>query len=388
MHGMLDDALEAGAAYALYRHGQDEQTREIVSALQNQTAPPAPPTVLDVHVHIDEPDVEPINALDYATADMPQSWDDYIGQPALKREIQIAMRAAEHRGEAMAHVLLASGRPGVGKTAMARLIAKTLGVSIYEMCAPFKIETLIKAAETLDDGDVLFIDEIHLLAKNGGDQILLKVLEDKVGFLPDGTVVPLNDIIIIGATTDAGVMRQPILDRFMTRPDFDDYSLSELTEIAVVFAYRRGAEDLIDDNLALAIAHACRNTPRKIDDLVLAARDLGHAMGRAPTAAELLDYKKLEPDGLTRTDVRYLTAVRLLCERTVKVRGVETVEYIVGETTIMGILHETPLGLGRIELALVESGLIQRTRGGRKLTDAGIARAEEFIKAGKGHKVR
>ena len=231
---------------------------------------------------------------------------------------------------------------------------------------------------------MLFIDEIHLLAKGGGDQILLKVLEDKVGFLPDGTVVPLNDITIVGATTDAGIMRQPILDRFMVKPDFESYSLTELAEIAVVFAYRRDAEDLISDELAVAIAKACRNTPRMIDDLVLAARDLGHAIGRAPTAVELLDFKKLESDGLTRTDVRYLTAGRQLCARTFKEHGVEKVEYIVGEKTIMGILRETPLGLSRIERALVESGLIQRTRGGRRLTDKGIARAEEFIAAGKG----
>ena len=375
--------LEAGAAYALYRHGQDVQTAEIVGALQSQA--PQAPTVVDIRVHLDDDDdAEPINALDYATADMPGSWDDYIGQPALKREIQIRMLAAQHRGEAMPHTLLASGRPGVGKTAMARLIAKTMGVQCYEMCAPFKMETLIKAAETLQDGDVLFIDEIHLLAKGGGDQILLKVLEDKVGFLPDGTVVPLNDITIVGATTDAGIMRQPILDRFMVKPDFESYSLTELAEIAVVFAYRRDAEDLISDELAVAIAKACRNTPRMIDDLVLAARDLGHAIGRAPTAVELLDFKKLESDGLTRTDVRYLTAGRQLCARTFKEHGVEKVEYIVGEKTIMGILRETPLGLSRIERALVESGLIQRTRGGRRLTDKGIARAEEFIAAGKG----
>jgi hypothetical protein len=145
-------ALEAGAAYALFRHGQDRQTQQILNAIP---LVPTPPSSIDVHVHLDDDeddrDAPPVNPLDFATAEMPDSWDDFIGQEPLKRRLAISMKSAQARGAALDHTLLTSGMPGVGKTAVARLIAKTLDVDIIELVPPFNIYTLVSALESLLD---------------------------------------------------------------------------------------------------------------------------------------------------------------------------------------------------------------------------------------------
>lgn len=379
---MWDDdfgALEAGAAYALMRHGQDRQTAQLLQGLGGRESE----VYVDVHVHPEEEVAQPINALDFTTVEMPDDWADYIGQEPMKRQLKVFMNSAKARKAALPHILLASGYPGVGKTTMARLIAKEMGVDIYELVPPFNIQTLVEAAQKLGDRDILFIDEIHKLSDSGrrGAEILLKVLEDKVAFMPDGTVIELADITIIGATTDLDKLPEPVIDRFEIKPYFQAYSWVDLSKIAVQFAFRHRAGDLIDDELAVDIAAACRNTPRIIKGMVIAARDLSLANGRPPTSAELLEFLEVEPDGLTRVHIHYLTAMRQYFARMTKD---EEVEYIVGEAAIQQILRETKPGLQRIEGFLVERGLIDRTPRGRRLTPLGITRAEEFIDAGKG----
>jgi Holliday junction DNA helicase RuvB len=373
-------AFDAGTAYALYRHGQDRQADRIIDGLRNQE-----PGEVHVHIHNDEddPNARPVNALDFSTVDMPEGWDDYIGQDPMKQQLAVYMASAQARGASLPHVLLASGMPGVGKTTMARLIAKTLGVKIFELVPPFNIHTLVAAAEQLDDRDILFIDEIHKLADGGkrGAEILLKVLEEKVAFMPDGEVIPLADITVIGATTDRDKLPEPVIDRFKIKPYFQPYSWSELSAIAIEFAARHRALDVVSDSLAVDVAAASRGTPRIIEEMIMAARDMSLAFKRPPTAEELLAFLEVEPDGLTRTHIHYLTAMRQYFARMTKD---ETIEYIVGEAAIQQILRETKQGIQRVEAFLVERGLIDRTPRGRRLTDLGIERAEEFISQGKG----
>lgn len=373
------DPLGAGAAYALYRHGQDQQTRQLVRALRQ-------PAITHVDVHLTDEDpkgIAPVNALDFSTASMPESWDDYIGQEPLKRQLMVHIKAARALDAALPHILLASGRAGVGKTTMARLIAKTLGVSIIEMVPPFNIWTLSEAAQSLLDWDVLFIDEIHILANHGkrGAELLLKVLEDKTLYLPDGTVIPLNDITIVAATTDKDKLPETIIDRFKIKPYFQAYSLGELARIAVEFAFRHRSQDYVDDDMAVAFAEACRGTPRILEEMVLACRDLSLSQGAIPTPEQVLEFLEVEPDGLTRVHIHYLTA---LLQYFMRVNGRDEVEYIAGEAAMQQILRETKQGIGRIERHLVEQGLLDRTPRGRRLTARGIGRAREFIAAGKG----
>jgi Holliday junction DNA helicase RuvB len=375
-------ALEAGAAYALMRHGQDAQSAQLIEGLRGGHDE----IVVDVHVHQDSPEdyARPINALDFSTVDMPDGWDDYIGQEPLKQQLAVKIASAKARNAALDHILLASGYPGVGKTTMARLVAQSLGVRQFELVPPFNIETLVKAAVQLEDKDILFIDEIHKLADTGqrGAEILLKVLEDRVAFMPDGRVIPLADITVIGATTAPDALPTTVLDRFKTKPYFQAYSWVELSRIAVKFAGRHHVLDAVDDRLAVDIARACRNTPRIIEEMIMAARDMDLAFGRPPTTAELLAFLEVEPDGLTRKHIHYITAMRQYFAREAP-RG-EGIEFIVGEAAIQQILRETKPGIQRIEAFLVERGLIDRTPRGRRLTEAGIARAEEFIREGKG----
>lgn len=375
---LFDSALAAGTAYALFRHGQDAQTAALLSGGIGGGA--------EIHIHTgdDEQAVAFVNALDFATADMPDTWDDYIGQEPMKRQIAVYMKSAQARSDRFPHTLLASGYPGVGKTTLARLIAKTMNVRIVELVPPFNVYALVEAASTLNDGDILFIDEIHKLADSGkrGAEILLKVLEDRVAFLPTGEVIELADITVIGATTDRDKLPEPVIDRFKVKPFFQPYSHPELGEIAITFAARHKALDCVDDMLAVTIAKACRGTPRISEELVMAARDLTFALGRPPSGEELLDFVEIEPDGLTRQHIQYLTSLRQFFPRTV--RDTEEVEYIVGEAAMQQILRETKPGIGRIENFLIERGLIDRTPRGRRLTPAGIARAETFIREGKG----
>lgn len=375
-------ALEAGAAYALYRHGQDRQTEQLLGGQQSNS-----PGEVHIHLHTADEDDEranPVNALDYATDEALEDWASFIGQEPTKQQLKIYIKSAMARDAALPHILLASGYPGVGKTTMARLIADMMGSRIYELVPPFNIYTLVQAAQTLGDKDILFIDEIHKLADSGkrGAEILLKVLEDKVAYLPDGDVVRLNDITVIGATTDRDKLPEPVIDRFKVKPYFQPYSWEELSRIAIRFAWKHDALSMVSDELAARIAAACRNTPRIIEEMIMAARDLTIVYGTPPSAAELLQFLEVEPDGLTRTHIHYLTAMRQYFAREAPHDG--GIEYVVGEAAIQQILRETKQGLQRIEGFLVERGLIDRTPRGRKLTDLGVRRAEEFIALGKG----
>lgn len=372
----FEEALAFGTGYAFMRAGLDAQTRDIVSAI-NDLRPE------EVELDPPEPEPEPINALDYIADQMPE-WDDYIGQEPLKNQVLVYIKDAQARKVALPHVLLASGYPGVGKTTMARLIASALNVNIVELVPPFKIETIVKAAQELSDKDILFIDEIHKLTDGvgaRGAEVLLKVLEDKVAYLPDGSVVQLPDITVIGATTDRDKLPETVVDRFKVKPYFQAYSLAELGRITIHFAFRLRSEDYVTDELALAIAQACRSTPRIIEEMVMATRALSSSYGRNCTPEELLEFLEVEPDGLTRTHLHYLTAMRQYFGRETKDGDYE---YIVGEAAIMQILRETKQGIGRIERFLVERGLIDRTPRGRRLTPLGIARAEHSIQMGKG----
>lgn len=268
-------------------------------------------------------------------------------------------------------------------TTMARLLADALGVRIHELVPPFRQDTLVRAAQQLGDRDILFIDEIHKLADSGSKnaEILLKVLEDRVAHLPDGSIVRLNQITIIGATTEPDKLPETVLDRFKIKPYFQAYSLEELGRIAISFAFRHRAEEYVTDRLAFVISGACRDTPRICEEMILACQDLALANDRTVTPDELLTFLEVEADGLNRTHVHYLTAMRQYFGRESRTGDIE---FIVGEAAIQQILRETKQGIGRVERFLIERGLIDRTPRGRRLTQRGIDRAEQFIQEGKG----
>jgi len=371
-------AAALGTGYALLGQALDQQTNRILSG-QGQ------PININVQVNTDGEDekgIAPVNALDFTTEQVPDSWDGFIGQAPMKRQLQVHIAAAQALGEALPHILLASGMPGVGKTTMARLIAKMLGVWMVEIVPPFNIWTLAETAQQLLDHDVLFIDEIHILCNTGkkGSEILLKALEEKTLFMPDGSVIPLNDITIIGATTDPDLLPTTILDRFEIQPYYQAYSQGELAWIALDFAERMDATQYVDDDMAVAFAQACRGTPRLLKAMVKAARNLGLAMGVPPIPDEVLEFLEVGTDGMTRKHVQYLTSMYTHNRR----EGRNGIEYVAGEATMRQSLRETAHGIQRLEWYLVEQGMLDKTPQGRRLTERGIRRAIEFIEAGKG----
>lgn len=377
----LGDAMVLGTGYALLRHGQDRQAQKLIDALKQRDAPAPIDPIPDP---IPDPPAQQTNHLDNVSAEVLDDWDDYIGQEPLKNQLAVAIKSAQLRDDRLPHILLASGYPGVGKTTAARLLAKTMGVKMIELVPPFNTEALIEALAQLGDKEIAFIDEIHKMVDGvgaRGAEVLLKVLEDGMAYLKDGTAIQLSDITIIGATTDRDKLPETVVDRFKLKPYFQAYDPIELSVITIAFAYRHRAENFVTDDLAIAISDACRGTPRIIEEMVLAARDLALVSGQPATPEQLLSFLETEPDGLTRTHVHYLTALRKYFARATKD---ETIEYIVGESAMQQILRETKQGIGRVERFLVERGLIDRTPRGRRLTDLGIARAEEFIAAGKG----
>lgn len=385
----FSDAMMLGTGYALLRHSQDRQAQQLIAALNQPTLPDDDHLLAQPSPEPDAPTV--VNNLDHAV-DLPEEWEDYIGQEPLKKQLAVAIGSAKIRKAPLPHTLLASGNPGVGKTTMARLIAKTLGVKMIEIVPPFKIETVVEAALKLNNKDVLFIDEIHKLSDGvgaRGAEILLKILEDRVAYMSDGSVVRLPQITIIGATTDPDKLPETIIDRFKIKPFFQPYSMEELIRIVVDFAWRHRSEMFFNDSngnlnheLLQAIAFACRRTPRIIEEMVLAVRDIALMNNQAPPAPEeLLGYLEVEPDGLTRQHVRYLTTAFKVGRR-VTARG--DVEYLLGESTAQTMLRETKQGVARLERYLIEEGYLDRTTRGRRLTELGINRAGLLVQEGKG----
>jgi len=365
LHTDTMSPLEAGIAFGLAGHLLDSQTDRLLSAR-------SVPVEVEVHVTVEQP-AAPRPVLVNAAAGKPSlAWNAYVGQEPMKRELRVAMVSATKRKRALDHVLLASGLPGVGKTTMARLIAAEMGVELIMLVPPFNLSTLYEAAQSLPDNGVLFIDEIHQLTAGGGAGALnlYHMLEEKRLYLDSG-MVQLNDITVIGATTDVDLLPEPLITRFPLKPTMHPYSNAELVRIAVRFAAAEKAD--LSDDLLVTIALACQGIPRIARELVATARDLTLAFDVEPTSAELLDHKQLDPDGMGRSHRDYLLALLRHGHQVDRATGEDV--YRAGEETLRTLLRETKQGMGRLERALMDGGLVDRTSRGRALTPAGIARA-------------
>jgi holliday junction DNA helicase RuvB len=298
----------------------------------------------------------------------PHTLDEYIGQRELKVNLSILLGAARQRGDAADHVLL-HGPPGLGKTTLATIIARELGANIRYASGPAieRAGDLAAILTSLDERDVLFIDEIHRLNR-AVEEILYPAMEDfaldvMIGKGPSARSLRLSlkPFTIVGATTRAGRISSPLRDRFGATYRLDFYDVADLKAIVERSARLLGVE--LSPDGATAIARRGRGTPRVVNRLLRRVRDYAQIHGDgtvdAATADKALAALEIDDMGLDGTDRKLLAAI-------VQKFGSGPV----GVQALAAVLAEEPETVEDVyEPFLLRLGFLDRTPQGRIATD-------------------
>lgn len=306
---------------------------------------------------------------EFETSLRPVSFDDYIGQDKIKQNLKVFIAAARKRNECLDHALF-YGPPGLGKTTLAHIIANEMGANIKITAAPMieKSGDLAAILTNLDEGDVIFIDEIHRLSP-AIEEVLYSAMEDFrldiiIGSGPAAQTIKIDlpKFTLIGATTRAGMISAPLRDRFGMQFRLQFYTPKELARIIEIASAKLGKK--CEENASLEIARRSRGTPRIALRLLKRIRDFAEindeniiTKERADEGLNALGVNEL---GFDEMDIKYL---EILFEAKRRAMGLTTIAAALSEDE--GTIEDV------IEPYLLANGYIEKTAKGRVATDKG-----------------
>jgi len=311
-------------------------------------------------------EVEKINFDEtYEKSLRPKNLDEYIGQNQIKKNLKVFINAAKKRGESLDHILF-FGPPGLGKTTLANIIANEMQTNIKTISAPMleKSGDLAAILTNLEEGDILFIDEIHRL-KASIEEVLYSAMEDfrldiVIGSGPAAQTIKLDTakFTLIGATTRAGMLSNPLRDRFGINFRLDFYTVEDLAQIITLASTKLNKP--INTKAAKEIAKRSRGTPRIALRLLKRVRDFAEIKDENQISYETtkyaLDELGINEHGFDELDIKFLT----LLSEAKKPLGLSTIAAALSEDE--GTIEEV------IEPFLIANGYIEKTPKGRIAT--------------------